>query len=192
MEKMQARDALYQYQPGTQRSERRGERRVVCGSSGDRHRAATLALCYVLINESLYDSALSPAIRGFAPYRAYLMGERDGIAKTPEWAAAITGLRRSGLSRWRARWRACARWSISRGRFSGRARANRPTGRRWRLPRCWGKSVRRAAGVRIWLRLYQSGRSGAESLSGPRLPAGDNAVNSVIPVARLSDICCIG
>ena len=55
--------------------------------------ALLLALCYVLINESLYDSGfIASHTVGFAPYRAYLMGESDGVAKTPEWAAAITGI----------------------------------------------------------------------------------------------------
>lgn len=39
--------------------------------------ALLLALCYVLINESLYDSGfIASHTVGFAPYRAYLMGER--------------------------------------------------------------------------------------------------------------------
>ncbi len=53
--------------------------------------ALLLALSYVLIAESLYDRAfVASHTVGFAPYRAYLLGEHDGVAKTP-WAAAITG-----------------------------------------------------------------------------------------------------
>lgn len=54
--------------------------------------ALLLALSYVLIAESLYDRAfVASHTVGFAPYRAYLLGEHDGVAKTPAWAAAITG-----------------------------------------------------------------------------------------------------
>lgn len=45
--------------------------------------ALLLALSYVLIAESLYDRAfVASHTVGFAPYRAYLLGEHDGVAKT--------------------------------------------------------------------------------------------------------------
>ncbi|MCV5003328.1 molybdopterin-dependent oxidoreductase, partial [Escherichia coli] len=58
---------------------------------------------------------------GFAPYRAYLLGEHDGVAKTPAWAAAITGLdaqRIADLAREMARHRTMVNisWSIQRAR----------------------------------------------------------------------------
>ncbi len=95
--------------------------------------ALLLALSYVLIAESLYDQAfVASHTVGFAPYRAYLLGEHDGVAKTPAWAAAITGL-----------------------------------------------DAQRIADLAGAVR---------KAFSGPRLPAGENAVDSVIPVARLSDM----
>lgn len=84
--------------------------------------ALLLALSYVLIAESLYDQAfVASHTVGFAPYRAYLLGEHDGVAKTPAWAAAITGLdaqRIADLAREMARHRTMVNisWSIQRAR----------------------------------------------------------------------------
>ncbi len=73
--------------------------------------ALLLALSYVLIAESLYDQAfVASHTVGFALYRAYLLGEHDGVAKTPAWAAAITGLTPSASPIWRGRWPATGRW----------------------------------------------------------------------------------
>ena len=67
--------------------------------------AALLAMAHVIVTEGLHDQAyLDRHVLGFdeahlpagapagASYRAYLLGETDGVPKTPEWAAAITGV----------------------------------------------------------------------------------------------------
>jgi anaerobic dimethyl sulfoxide reductase subunit A len=67
--------------------------------------AALLAMAYVIVTEGLHDQAfLDRHVLGFddahlpagAPangsYRSYLLGLSDGVRKTPEWAAAITGM----------------------------------------------------------------------------------------------------
>lgn len=73
--------------------------------------ALLLALSYVLIAESLYDQAfVASHTVGFAPYCAYLLGEHDGVAKTPAWAAAITGTDAQRIADWRGRWPATGRW----------------------------------------------------------------------------------
>src|SRR5882724_9877821 len=67
--------------------------------------AALIAMAYVIVTEGLHDQAyLDRHVLGFdeahlplgapagASYRAYLLGETDGLPKTPEWAAAITGV----------------------------------------------------------------------------------------------------
>jgi anaerobic dimethyl sulfoxide reductase subunit A len=64
--------------------------------------AALIAMAYVIATEGLHDQAfLDRFVLGFdegnpvpagASYRAYLLGQADGVAKTPEWAAAITGI----------------------------------------------------------------------------------------------------
>jgi anaerobic dimethyl sulfoxide reductase subunit A len=67
--------------------------------------AALLAMAYVIVTEGLHDQAfLDRHVLGFdeahlppdapagASYRSYLLGLGDGVRKTPEWAAAITGV----------------------------------------------------------------------------------------------------
>jgi anaerobic dimethyl sulfoxide reductase subunit A len=67
--------------------------------------AALIAMAYVIVGEGLHDQAfLDRHVLGFdeahlpsgapagASYRAYLQGGPDGIVKTPEWAAEITGI----------------------------------------------------------------------------------------------------
>ena len=67
--------------------------------------AALIAMSYVIVSENLHDQAFCDRhVLGFdeatlpegAPagssYRAYLMGEADGLPKTPEWASEITGI----------------------------------------------------------------------------------------------------
>jgi anaerobic dimethyl sulfoxide reductase subunit A len=67
--------------------------------------AALLAMAYVIVTEGLHDQAfLDRHVLGFdeahlpagapagASYRSYLLGLTDGVRKTPEWAAAITGM----------------------------------------------------------------------------------------------------
>jgi biotin/methionine sulfoxide reductase len=54
--------------------------------------ALMLALAHTLLVEDRYDRAfVDRHCDGFAPFAAYLTGERDGIAKDPAWAGAITG-----------------------------------------------------------------------------------------------------
>ncbi len=67
--------------------------------------AALIAMASVIVREGLHDQAfldrhvlgfddahLPPGAPAGASYRAYLDGVPDGIAKTPEWAAEITGI----------------------------------------------------------------------------------------------------
>jgi anaerobic dimethyl sulfoxide reductase subunit A len=67
--------------------------------------AALIAMAHVIVGEGLHDQAycdrfvlgfdeatLPPGAPPGSSYRAYLMGEPDGIPKTPEWAAEITGI----------------------------------------------------------------------------------------------------
>src|SRR4030095_10283652 len=53
--------------------------------------ALMLALCHVLIAERLFDpDFVSTHTTGFDRFKAYVLGESDGCAKTPEWASALT------------------------------------------------------------------------------------------------------
>src|SRR5206468_244550 len=74
--------------------------------------AALIAMAYVITSRGLQDqSYLDRHVLGFdeahlppgaprgASYRAYLMGEADGVRKTPQWAEAITGMPAATIER---------------------------------------------------------------------------------------------
>src|SRR5437899_2577148 len=67
--------------------------------------AALIAMAQVIVSEGLHDKAycdrfvlgldedhLPPGAPAGASYDSVLVGRRDGVPKTPEWAAAITGI----------------------------------------------------------------------------------------------------
>lgn len=55
--------------------------------------AMLVAMAYVLLKENLQDQAfLDRYTLGFDRFKAYLLGEEDGIPKTSSWAEAITGV----------------------------------------------------------------------------------------------------
>ncbi|MGB7076810.1 MAG: molybdopterin-dependent oxidoreductase [Xanthobacteraceae bacterium] len=55
--------------------------------------AMAMAIAYVWIKEGLYDKAyVETHTIGFDKWKAYLVGEEDGIAKTPEWQEKETGV----------------------------------------------------------------------------------------------------
>ncbi len=55
--------------------------------------ALILAIAYVWITENLYDKKyVFERTTGFDDWKTYVLGEDDGIAKTPEWQEAETGV----------------------------------------------------------------------------------------------------
>ena len=55
--------------------------------------AMLIAMAYVMITENLCDQKfLDTYTLGFDKYKEYVLGKEDGIAKTPAWAEAITGV----------------------------------------------------------------------------------------------------
>jgi anaerobic dimethyl sulfoxide reductase subunit A len=55
--------------------------------------ALVAAVAYVMERDELVDRAfLATHTTGYALYQRYLVGEQDGVAKTPQWAEPITGV----------------------------------------------------------------------------------------------------
>ncbi len=59
----------------------------------DTGNAMALAIAYVWINEDLYDKEyVASRTTGFEKWRDYILGNEDGVAKTPEWQELETGV----------------------------------------------------------------------------------------------------
>ena len=55
--------------------------------------AVMISMAYVIITENLQDQHFIDTYTvGFDKYRDYVLGKEDGVAKTPEWAEAISGI----------------------------------------------------------------------------------------------------
>lgn len=62
--------------------------------------AAAMALAHVIITEELYDKEfVQEWTTGFEPFKARILGEEDGIARTPAWAEKICGVPATTLER---------------------------------------------------------------------------------------------
>lgn len=151
--------------------------------------AVMLALAYVLVTEGLADlDFLDTYCTGYPRFERYVLGRDDGIAKTPQWASALSGLPAEQL-RSLARQMAASRtlvtvsWSLQRVRHGEQAP--------------W-------MGLTLAAMLGQIGLPGGGFGHGygsmnepglaplrcrlPALPQGLNPVQTFIPVAAVSDM----
>ncbi|MGV0742325.1 molybdopterin guanine dinucleotide-containing S/N-oxide reductase [Mycolicibacterium sp. XJ870] len=151
--------------------------------------AVMLALAYVLATEGLADlDFLNAYCTGYEQFEHYLLGRDDGVAKTPQWAAQISGLAADDLTAL-ARRMAASRtivtvsWSLQRIRHGEQAP--------------W-------MGLTLAAMLGQIGLPGGGFGHGygsmnepglpplrcrlPALPQGLNPVQTFIPVAAISDM----
>jgi len=151
--------------------------------------ALLLAVCQVLITELLINhDFISRCTVGYDRFAAYLQGEDDGEAKTPEWAATITGLPADTirqLARQMAQKKTMINmaWSVQRARQGEQAY--------WALVAVTALLGQIGTpGGGIGFGYASTNLAGAERrrFSGPRMPAGRNAVSTRIPVARISDM----
>ena len=57
------------------------------------HSALAIAIMYVWVAEALYDdNYVATRTTGFDEWKAYLLGDTDGVPKTPEWQEEETGV----------------------------------------------------------------------------------------------------
>lgn len=151
--------------------------------------ALILALSHTLIAEGLYDEAFIAAYTaGFETFRAYVMGEADGIAKTAIWASAITGIDAQVITD-------LARQMASHNTFIMMA---------WSLQRAdhgeqpyWAAIALAAllGGIGLPGRGFGFGYASVASIGQPNapvrwpsLPQGRNPITDYIPVARIADM----
>jgi biotin/methionine sulfoxide reductase len=151
--------------------------------------ALLLAMMHVLIDEHLIDADfVARCTTGFEPLRAYLLGQADGIAKSPAWASALTGIPAEaiiGLAR------ACAEertfvtmtWSLQRAEFG-----EQPFWALAAFAALLGQIGKPGCG-------FSFGHGSINGMGTPRtdlpsvnLPALPNQANSWIPVARITEM----
>jgi len=151
--------------------------------------AMMLALAHVLIAEGQVDhDFLSRCTTGYASLRAYVMGEADGVAKSPDWAAGETGLAASDIV---ALARALAgqphmltaAWSLQRAEAG-----EQPYWMLTALAAMLGRIGLPGQGFCFGLG-SENGMGGARVMvPSVSLPALPNPAHSFIPVARITDM----
>ncbi|MDA8370977.1 MAG: molybdopterin-dependent oxidoreductase [Nocardiopsaceae bacterium] len=151
--------------------------------------AILLALMHVLFTEGLADQRfLDRYTVGADTLRRYVLGETDGIAKTPEWAAQECGLSArtlTDLARRMAHGRTLINvgWSVQRARYG-----EQPLWAGIALAACLGQIGLPGGGFAAGYGSMGSYGGGATPFGLPTLPQGHNPVDSFIPVARVADM----
>jgi anaerobic dimethyl sulfoxide reductase subunit A len=161
--------------------------------------AALIAMAYVVASEGVYDRAfcdrhvlgfdedhLPPDAPAAASYLSYLNGERDGVKKTPEWAAAITGVSAQTIRRLALEFATTKPAALQCGYAPGRT--------------AYGEQFHRAAyalaaitgnvgvpGGSSGVSNGATGRTGIKSL-----PAGTNPINARVASPLLADLLARG
>jgi biotin/methionine sulfoxide reductase len=151
--------------------------------------ALLLAMAHVIVSEGREDRAfLATRCVGWERLRAYVMGEGDGVAKTPGWAAPITTIaadRIRDLARELAATPAMltATWSLQRADYG-----EQPYWMLAALAAILGKIGQPGQGVAY-------GYGSVNGMGEPRrevpsfaMPATRNPAGAFIPVARITDM----
>ncbi|PPK98216.1 biotin/methionine sulfoxide reductase [Kineococcus xinjiangensis] len=150
--------------------------------------ALVLALCQVLVAEDLHDvDFLRRCCTGTEQFLASLEGADDGVAKTPEWAEAITGVPAATV-RALARDMAASRtlltvsWSLQRAPFG-----EQPLWAAIALAALLGQIGLPGGGIGHGYSSTGGVGSPMRRHALPTLPQGRNPVRERIPVARIAD-----
>ncbi|WP_011582921.1 MULTISPECIES: molybdopterin guanine dinucleotide-containing S/N-oxide reductase [Chelativorans] len=151
--------------------------------------ALMLALAWQLVEDDAHDQAfLRRYTVGFEKFLPYLLGDDDGVAKTPAWAAELTGVQADrivSLARQMARSRTMVNiaWSLQRAHHGEQAFWMAIT-----LAAMIGQIGLPGGGFGVGYGPMNANGSPHRRLSGPTLSQGRNAVQDYIPCARIADM----
>ncbi len=151
--------------------------------------AVMLALAFVLLSENLHDrDFLDRCCVGFAPFARYLTGEADGIAKTPDWAAAISGVPAATIAALARRMAATrtmlnVSWSMQRA-----VHGEQPFWAVISLAAMLGQIGQPGGGFGLGYGAANLVGSAHARAKGPTLPQGQPGIPDFIPVARIADM----
>lgn len=151
--------------------------------------AIMLGLAHTLLAEGLHDGAfLDRYTIGFERFRAYLLGQSDGVEKSADWASAISGLDPSDI-RELARAMASTRtlvmtsWSLQRADHG-----EQPYWMTITLAAMLGQIGLPGGGFGFGYACVNGVGNTVLDFTWPSLPQGINPVEDFIPVARLADM----
>ena len=151
--------------------------------------AMILALCHTLRHDGLADDTfLERYTVGYDRFGAYLDGEGDNLPKTPEWAAALTGIDAETI-RDLAREMAASRtmisisWSLTRQQFG-----EQPYWAAIALAAMLGQIGTPGGGIGFGYAIANHVGNPVQHIPYAALPQGRNAVSDFIPVARITDL----
>lgn len=151
--------------------------------------ACMLALAYVLMSEDLHDRAfLDRFTVGFDRFAAYLAGETDGVAKTPEWAAGICDLSAESirtLARRMSKNRTMisVSWSLTR-----QDHGEQPFWAAISLASMLGQVGLPGTGLGFGYSAMNNVGLNRTPINYASFPQGTNPVADFIPVARITDM----
>jgi len=148
-----------------------------------------LALAHVLVREGLHDQAfLDPCWRSAERFVAYVLGETDGVAKTPEWAEERSGIAAAELVAL-ARRMAASRTLVTVSYSLQRAEhGEQPVWAAIALAALLGQIGLPGGGFGHGYGSMGDLGSASAYVNLPLVPEGRNPVRSFIPVARIADL----
>ena len=151
--------------------------------------ALMLALAWVIETDGLTDHAfLQRYTTGFERFRPYLMGETDGVPKSPDWASPLCGVSPDDITQLAHRMATTrtlitAAWSLQRGEHG-----EQPYWMSAVLSAMLGQIGLPGGGVGYGYGAIGGIGKSFKRLSGLALDQGQNPVEHVIPVARIADL----
>jgi biotin/methionine sulfoxide reductase len=151
--------------------------------------ALMLALAHTIQADPRFDrSFVDRYCVGYDHFAAYLRGEVDGIAKTPEWAAPLTlvdaqRIRSLARSMLESRTMVNIAWALQRA-----AHGEQPFWMLVTLAAMLGQIGLPGGGYGLGYGAMNMLGSAHRRLPGPVLPQGTNPIKTFIPVARIADL----
>ena len=151
--------------------------------------AVMLAMAYQLLTEDLHDDYfLKKYTVGFEQFQAYLLGRKDGVPKTPAWAADISGMVEEdiiALTREMAKKRTMltVSWSLTRQQHG-----EQPFWAVTALAAMLGQMGKPGGGVGYGYTITNYLGNNVFKMPYAPLPQGKNSITDFIPVARVSDM----
>lgn len=151
--------------------------------------ALMLALAYVLETQDLSDQEfLHSHCTGYDRFRAYLLGQSDGLAKTPEWAASICDVAASDIEALAKKMAAgrtliSVAWSLQRARHG-----EQPYWMACVLAAMLGQIGLPGGGIGFGYGAIGNVGKTAFRLRGPLFEQGANPISDFIPVSRIADM----